>query len=167
MIIRRRPPDPERVLTTAQGLEPRVTLVDGVLTWQDGPSLGAMAAHLQASIGPVRLVVSDYLGSSWDSERHASRAPSVTVDRTLSPEALLVVVLRAWGAWGPLGAHSAAPPDALARVAETPGDYPIPAAMARILVARGASPQRPSEAIEAVGAVGYERLWAEAWKLLG
>ncbi|ACU53698.1 hypothetical protein Afer_0748 [Acidimicrobium ferrooxidans DSM 10331] len=162
MILRRRILDPERLLAVARALEPRASLVDGVLDWEDGPSLDAMAAHLTTTFGPVRLVAADYLGASWIAGP-PGRATEQVVNRTLGPAALLVVVLRAWGAWGPLGPNSQAPPDGLARIAETPGDYPIPTAMARILLEGGAEPSRPTDAIELVARVGYERLWAEAW----
>lgn len=65
MILRRRILDPERLLAVARALEPRASLVDGVLDWEDGPSLDAMAAHLTTTFGPVRLVAADYLGASW------------------------------------------------------------------------------------------------------
>jgi len=161
-VIRRRQVSPQDALQTLVRVEPSAHLEGDVLTWVDGLTLGEATAELRRAFGPVHTQSQDYLGTAWESpsQRHA---PRLELARWLSARSLLVVVARAWGAWGPLGDGTSAPRDALATVAETPGSYPIPEAIAAILLEDGASPTTPAEAIALIAERGYDTLWAQAW----
>ncbi|MHB8188853.1 MAG: hypothetical protein ACYDHP_00180 [Ferrimicrobium sp.] len=139
-----------------------------VPTWIDGPTLEEVANHLN-KIGPVVVVQDDYFGVSYQVPPQApSRTLRVDLARRLSPESLLIVIMRLWGAHGRPGELTYKVRSELITIAETPGNYPIPRLMAeQVLAEAGTGVLKATEpleaAIAAIAAIGYERLWSQAF----
>jgi hypothetical protein len=132
----------------------------GVLIWQDGPTIVEVSNWLTETVGLVAIEQDDYLGEPYilNSNR---RSATVKVARRITLRPMVEVVVRCWGAVGPLDASTPNLCKALVNVAEQGGTYPIPRAMASALLA--ITPDLlpdPIAIIEAITDASYESLWA-------
>jgi hypothetical protein len=156
--------DHDRVYQQAQAFLKSQTQLDDsgspVLTWEDGPTLAALNAYLVDSIGLVTIEQADYFGAPFTLNPNR-RSATLNVQRRLSRIAIITVILRCWGAHGPLSNETPNLTDLFISVAEEGGTYPMPNAMALALLE--AEPNlaiEPPAIIEAIGRIGYEKLWA-------
>ncbi len=164
-MIRRTTPSLELIADRARSLADDAALRGTTLTWSDGPSAGALVDHLTAEFGPVRLVFRSYLGQPWSTGARG-RALEVSAHRSLGPFALLLVAVRAWSSWGPIGSPGGPTHDLLVELAEDGGDYPLARAIAQEILRLGARPTTLEEATATIAELGYERLWSKAWSQL-
>lgn len=144
--------------------------VEVVLRWADGPS-AATVADLVASV------------VNWDvrtvgAQAAKAGAPAVLLDRRFSPEAVAVAVIRYQASnvrpYDSSSERAVAGLTALLEVDDPArSGYPVPDAMAALLLAApdpddlderaGQDASRADRLAAKLGALGYDRLWHEAW----
>ena len=141
-----------------------------VLSWEDGPAAGTVADAVAAVVNwEVRTVAAPAAKAG---------APAVLLARRFSPRALAVAVVRYQAS--NVRPYDSANPSALERLialleVDDPGHsgYPVPDAIASLLLAapdpdglaeRVAEDASPADRLAAkLGALGWDRLWHEAW----
>ena len=140
-----------------------------VVAWHDGPAATSVAAVV------AELVNWEVRGVAVPPERPG--APAVLLDRTLSDGALAVAVVRFAGS--NVRPYSSEDPRAVERLGllldeDDPArsGYPVVDRMAELLLERGdreaagTGASRADHLAAALTAVGYDALWAVAWKEL-
>ena len=111
-------------------------------------------------LGSVTIEQSDYLGAPYSLNQNR-RSAAIKVMRQLSRQSMVEIVLRCWGANGPITADTTNLPELLVVIAEQGGNYPIPNAMATALLKEYPDLDGDiKQIIEAIAQTGYERLWA-------